>query len=218
LVQQQTVCGECGAASVGSKFCPDCGAAMNADSPRESNEATATKPLRWVAGRKGQPGPAAVAESPRASRLRLLASGACVLAVVGLAVGVFGLIEAMSANSNEATLRRQLTALRQRVTGNEGHIRQVASQLTTIPGQATMATVQRQLASDGSQLVSDGRTLGRIQGQVSTFNNCIPEIQTQLSGLSISWSINAANVGSSSFGVVNNSQVSHDCTKLLYGG
>ena len=50
----------------------------------------------------------------------------------------------------------------------------------------------------------------------STYANCIPELQTELSGLSINW-INTPDVGSSSFTIDHSSQISHDCSKLLYG-
>lgn len=175
--------------------------------PRDDPE---TQPLRWVPRAKPQPA-SSTAEKPAGDRMRRLATVACVLAVIGLAVGGFGLVEALSAHQDENSLRAQLTTLKQRVIETQGEVKQVASQVTTIPGRAPMAAVQGQLASEGS-------TLSKLQNESALYSNCIPEIQTELNGLSINWSINASDVGASTFNISNNSQTSRDCSKLLYGG
>jgi hypothetical protein len=138
-----------------------------------------------------------------------------VLAVAGLAVGGLGVAQALSASNTTKSLRSQLGALRARVGGDENHLRQ---QLTTVPGRSTMAAAQSDIAGLQDQLAGQGKTLSKLQAQDHTYANCIPELQTELNGLSINWSINTLNVGNSSFFINNSSQISHDCSKLLYGG
>lgn len=113
-------------------------------------------------------------------------------------MGAVGLVEALHTNSS---LRSQLNALS----------RQTRSQLSIVPGKASMAAVK-------SELASQGQALTKIRNQDATYRNCIPEIQTELDGLSINWNLNVSNPGQSNFAVTNNSQISRDCNRLLYGG
>ena len=73
---------------------------------------------------------------------------------------------------------------------------QVAAQITTIPGRATMAAAQADIAALQSEVTGQGKTISHIQGQSSTYANCIPELQTELNGLSISWSLTPLNASS----------------------
>ncbi len=184
-----------------------------AASTNGANADHATKSVRRVPA-----GKLPVAAPPSSSRgLTVWVGVACLLALVGIAVGALGITEAMSAKNTGRTLRAQLSSLRGRVGGDETRVHQVATEMTTIPGRATMAAAQTNIAALQSQVTGQGKTISHIQDQNSTYANCIPELQTELNGLSISWSLNPVNASSDYFNIANSSQISHDCTKLLYG-
>jgi hypothetical protein len=237
VLADQTVCASCGAANHGTKFCPECGT-PNAPAPTEeptltqvpapeatepetlgtiphqAHDATesATKPLRHVL-----PSPAPPSDGLSTRRLTAWVGLACLLAVIGLAAGGIGIAEALHANNDGSKLRAQLSSLRQRTSHDEARIGQVAQQMTKIPGKATMATAQANIAAAQTQLTGLSRAVHGIQGQDARYTNCIPELQTELNGLTINWTIDALSVSQSSFYINNSSQVSHDCSKLLYG-
>ena len=237
MLADQTVCASCGASNHGTKFCPECGTptaperdeaptvsqvavsdASEADAVDTTRDETAdggeraTKPLRRVL-----PSPAPPTEGLSSRRLTWWVGIACVLAIIGIAVGTAGILQALHATNVDGTLRAQLTGLRHRTSGDEARLGQVAKQMTRIPGRATMAAAQSSIAATQVQLTSLSRTVHGMQGQDARYTNCIPELQTELSGLTINWTINAVDVSQSSFFINNASQVSHDCSKLLYG-
>jgi hypothetical protein len=249
LQEDQAACAQCGAANVGTKFCPDCGA-LSSSNAASTEQATALpdaeaseilslavpavadeQPVAEAASTNGAnadhatksvrrvpAGDLPVAAPPSSSRgLTVWVGVACLLALVGIAVGAVGIFEAMSAKNTDRALRAQLSSLRGRVGGDEARVHQVAAEMTTIPGRATMAAAQANIAALQSQVTGQGKTISHIQGQNSTYANCIPELQTELNGLSISWSLNPVNASSDYFNIANSSQISHDCTKLLYG-
>lgn len=237
MLADQTVCASCGVANQGTKFCPECGtpAALapieeptltdvpiteasetddvdTAPGRTRNGEDHATKPLRRVV-----PAPAPATPGLSTRRLTLWVGVACLLAVIGIAVGAVGIVQSGNAKNHDRTLQAQLQSLRHRVSGDEARVGQVAQQMTKIPGRSTMAAAQASIAAAQSQLTGLSRTVHGIQGQDARYANCIPELQTELGGLSINWTINTIDVNQSSFFIDNSSQVSHDCSKLLYG-
>jgi len=237
VLADQTACASCGTTNHGTKFCPECGAPgalaptdepaltqdpvseeaesrtarVATDEPNE-DEKHPTKAMRRVIQTRE---PVSRVLSTR--RLTAWVGIACLLGIIGIAVGAAGIVQAMNAKNDVGKLRAQLQGLRHRVSGDEGHVGQVAQQMTTIPGRATMAAAQANIAAAQSQLTGLSRTVHGIQSQDARYTNCIPELQTELNGLTINWTIDAADVSQSSFFINNSSQVSHDCGKLLYG-
>lgn len=170
------------------------------------SEGATPKPLKRVTPAP----PPSSATAPNARRLTAWVGVACLLAIIGIAAGAVGVTKALNASHANNSLRGQLTALQHRVST-------VASQMTTIPGRATMAAVQSDVSGIKSRLAGQSKAITGLQNKAATYTNCIPEIQTELSGLTINWNIDTTNVSNSSFGIDNSSQISHDCTKLLYG-
>jgi uncharacterized protein HemX len=126
------------------------------------------------------------------------------VAVIAVGTAAVGIIDAQKAKSEVTALRAQVTgSLRaQAVLGTK--LAALSSQVAVVPGQAALARVQSQLTKD--------------EGQIATFTNCIPELQTELSGLSISWSYDPSGNTTDYWNLTNNSQISHDCSAVLYGG
>jgi hypothetical protein len=237
VLADQTVGTSCGSVNHGTKFCPECGAPIAPGSDEEPSPAQApisdaleadtvvTTPDQTSDGgeratqplRRAVPSPAPAIRGLSIRRLTVWVGIACLLAIIGIAIGAVGVVQALDAKNDQSTLRAELAGLRHRTSGDEARIGQVAQQMTRIPGRATMAAAQADIAAARAQLTGLSRAVHGIQGQDARYTNCIPELQTELSGLTINWTINAVDVNQSSFFINNSSQVSHDCSKLLYG-
>jgi hypothetical protein len=154
-------------------------------------------------------GAKAATRTPRS--FLIVGAVALALAVIGLGAGVYGIIDAHNAKAGVQDLRAQVSGLHSELAGAlrgqavlTTKLGSVSSQLSAVPGQAALAGVQSQLTKDQLQLAS--------------FANCIPELQTELSGLGINYSIYNPNASSDYITISNPNQISRDCSAVLFGG
>jgi hypothetical protein len=79
------------------------------------------------------------------------------------------------------------------------------------------AETQSQLAETSSRLGSLYERFEKVSKYVAGFVNCIPELQTEISGLNISWKIIPLNASEDSFSIVNGRQISRACENVIFG-
>lgn len=142
--------------------------------------------------------------------LRIIAGVTLVLAIVALGLGGYGIVNFEPKASAASTSR---------IT---------AAQVRTLT--AEVASLKRQLKSQGSQLANaqssifslqDSTTAGQVSGlkrTVAHLTTCLPQLQTEIGGLGISWQINGFDTSKDSFNITNPTIISSDCSGVLYGG
>jgi hypothetical protein len=121
--------------------------------------------------------------------------------VLILAVAAVAIIALSKASTDETTINRldtEVHALQAR-TGAQGH--SVSAELQTLKGEFTSA--------HSAQASSDAR--------VAKLVSCVPELQSELSGLKVEGTVYETNVSRDSFYISNPTNVSHECQSILYG-
>jgi len=90
-------------------------------------------------------------------------------------------------------------------------------------------SLKRQLATTEGRLTTANGRIARLQassqvGTVATLQTqmhrvmmCIPQVESQIDGLSINWRIDPVDGSNDYFNIANGEQVSTDCSKVLYG-
>ena len=79
------------------------------------------------------------------------------------------------------------------------------------------AETQSQLSETTSRLGSLQERFEKVSKNVAGFVNCIPELQTEIGGLSINWHITPLNASEDSFNIVSGRQISRDCEDVIFG-
>lgn len=79
------------------------------------------------------------------------------------------------------------------------------------------AETQSQLSETTSRLGSLQERFEKVSKNVAGFVNCIPELQTEIGGLSISWHITPLDASEDSFNIVSGRQISRDCEDVIFG-
>lgn len=122
-------------------------------------------------------------------------------------IAIVGIVVALGA------LAVAIVALRKDQT-ETARIRTLQTQVRTVDQSET----QNRVSAADQQIASLQEKVGKIAGYVAAFVNCIPELQTEIGGLSINWHIVPLNASEDSFSVVNGQRISKNCESTLYGG
>lgn len=79
------------------------------------------------------------------------------------------------------------------------------------------AETQTRLAETTARLGSLQERFEKVSKYVAGFVNCIPELQTEIGGLSISWKVSPVNASEDSFNIVSGRQISRNCEDIIFG-
>lgn len=188
---QAIVCSNCGVSATGAKFCPECGTSV-ADALRAVPDTETTQSLDFISAAE----PAAARRRPWV--LVLLTAAA----VAGLLVGSLGVWLAVGATHKQQQLSSKVASMAAQVNRQSAHIKAQQSQLDSTANAASIAGVRDQVA--------------KINGTLAHYKNCIPEIQTELDGLTIDYNIDWNDGSQDYFNVDNSNQISNDCNSVLY--
>jgi uncharacterized protein HemX len=121
------------------------------------------------------------------------------IAIIGVVVALGALAVAIIALKKGQTDTTRIHAL-------QAQVRQVDA-----------AETQTRLTEATSQLASLQERFGKVSSAVAGFVNCVPELQTEIGGLSINWHITPLDASEDSFSIANGRQISRNCEDVLYG-
>lgn len=200
-------CGSCGA-QVSSRFCPNCGSAtatateMTSEHVRTLVDEMDTTPFLTGALEEEEGSHAPSVQNGLPAQRKLVPIVATSSVVVAVLLGAGGVVTALDANARAKDLQQQVVSLKTQVADNRSasaaqseKIKDLAAQMTAIPGQAAITSINKKLAQ---------------------FTNCIPQLQSQINGLSVNWGI-YPDGSRDYFNIANNNIVSNDCSDTLYG-
>jgi hypothetical protein len=134
--------------------------------------------------------------------LRWFAGITLVLAIIGVVLGVY----AISRFEPKADVN--------------GKVGSLAAQVKTLKAQLASNASKLATAQSDVQSLQNSTTAGQVTAlkrKVQQVESCIPELQTELGGLGINWSINGFNANKDSFTITNPTIISTDCSSVLYG-
>lgn len=117
--------------------------------------------------------------------LRFVAGGALILALASAAFGARGYLELSKARLQAQTLSQTVGALQQRLSVDERHA--AGEQRRAHAAAAQAASAGRQSARVVSQLADVSIQMQGLQGELARSAACVPELQSEIKGLVISW-------------------------------
>jgi hypothetical protein len=133
--------------------------------------------------------------------LRIVTGLAIFTSLVGIGLGVYELTKPATATTAQlAALHHQVSRLQSRLASDGSEITSLHTDVATLQSSATSGQVLK------------------LQKTVSSLTNCVPQLQTEIGGLGINWSINGLNTSNDSFSITNPTIISSDCSRTLYGG
>lgn len=146
------------------------------------------------AGKASEPG--SPDPHPTTKRRRWATAAAGAVAAVALVAGAVGIGYGVHATSEQRTLATRV-----------GHLNsQVQALHTALRSTAASSTISGLNSS-----------MKKVTQTIAQYRNCLPELQTEIDGLSIGYSINNNDPSKDSFSVTNGAQISNDCNAVLYG-
>jgi uncharacterized protein HemX len=148
-------------------------------------------------------------------RLWLALVVALIIAVAGAAWGMRGATQASRAQSRIAALQAQLTGLQQRVGAGERAAVSARRQLRGVA--ASAAGVQRSLQriNWALQSVPDEAQVAALRSGLAAYTACLPALQSELGGLTLSWRIDQAKPSTDSFKLFSSAPVPASCARAL---
>lgn len=173
-----------------------------------SSVAAAARRARWVAPkRRAYPlGPA-----------RFVTGVAVIIALATAAFGVEAYVRAGHQQARITALQADLASLQQRLVADEHgaaavrqHIRSVAAQ--TNSARRALARLHWALQS----VPSEAQVAG-VRNEFAAYAACIPELQSEIAGLGVSWKVNPAKSSIDFFKLSTNAPISASCASALTG-
>ena len=142
---------------------------------------------------------------PHNTRNVIVVGLAIVLAVGGIVLGTLGIMQARSAKSDLATTTQQLATTRQDLSTLSQKLATSQSAISSLTANSQAGAVSTLHAS-----------MNTLQAQMGQFMVCVPEVQQEVTGLSISSDTTGGYVTNSYLS--NPTIVSSNCSKVLQGG
>jgi uncharacterized protein YlxW (UPF0749 family) len=145
--------------------------------------------------------------------LRVFAGVTLTVALAALVVGVLATTRSTASPRDVAAVRAEISKAHEEISSLSAEVSQQRATITQ--EQSTIATLKN--STTAGKVASLSGQFNHLRGTVSRMGVCIPQVQTELNGLGIQYSINPTNGSQDSFSITNPTIISTDCTKTLYG-
>lgn len=170
--------------------------------------AAAARHARWV-----RPARRAYPLGP----VRFVTGVAVIIALATAAFGIEAYVRAGHQQARITALQADVASLQQRVAADEhgtaavrAHIRSVAAQ--TNSARRALARLHWALQS----VPSEAQVAG-VRNEFAAYAACIPQLQSEIAGLGVSWKINPAKSSIDFFKLSTNAPISASCASALTG-
>jgi septal ring factor EnvC (AmiA/AmiB activator) len=133
------------------------------------------------------------------------------VAVAGATWGIRGATQVSRSHSQIASLQAQLASLRERVAADERTAASARQQLRRVAARAGNVQQSLQRINWALQSVPNQAQIGSVRDDVAAYASCLPQLQREINGLTLSWKIDAARPSSDSFRLFTTTPVSGSC-------
>jgi len=144
-----------------------------------------------------------------------------IVLIVALAAAGFGAASYTRAARSEkrvATLQAEVAALQQRVAGDERAALGAQQHAGRLVARANAAQQSIKRFSWQLQSVPSEAQLAGLRSQVAAYAACLPQLQREINGLRLSWTIDATKPSADSFKLFTSAPASASCSAALSGG
>jgi hypothetical protein len=140
--------------------------------------------------------------------------------IVAAAVAAWGLqaeTQERRSHARIASLQAQLAALQQRVAADERTAASERRRLSRVAGNAGGVQRTLQRINWALQSVPSETQVASMRDDVAAYAGCIPQLQREIYGLRLSWSIDPAKPSTDSFKLFSAAPASGSCATALAG-
>lgn len=148
---------------------------------------------------------------------RFVTGVAVIVALATAAFGVEAYVRARHQQARITALQADLTRLEQRVAADEHGAASVRRRIRSVAAQASSA--RRAVARFGwaLQSVPSEAQLAGVRDEFAAYAACIPQLQREIAGLGVSWSVNPGKNSISFFKLSTAAPISASCASALTG-
>jgi hypothetical protein len=173
-----------------------------------SSVSAAARRARWVRpARRAYPlGPA-----------RFVTGVAVIVALATAAFGVEAYVRAGHQQTRIAALRADLASLQQRVAADERGAASVRRHVRSIAAQASSARQAVARVRWALQSVPSQAQVAGVRNEFAAYASCIPQLQSEIAGLGVSWRINPGKPAIDFFKLSTSAPISASCASALNG-
>jgi len=148
---------------------------------------------------------------------RFVTGVAVIIALATAAFGVEAYVRAGHEQARIAALQTALSGLQQRVAADENGAASVRENVRTVAAQASSAHRALTRFSWALQSVPSEAQVAGVRNQLAGYAGCIPQLQSEIAGLSVSWRINARKPALDFLSLYTSAPISGSCASALAG-
>ena len=182
-----------------------------------------------IVERKRRGAPPGVGRVPRARRRRRGRSGyplpqvrfvtglALIVALAMATVGIQAYVRAGHQQARITALQTELAGLQRRISTDETVAAGQRRRVQSVAAQAGKATRALSRLSWALQSVPSQAQVAGVRNQLAAYASCIPQLQSEIAGLAISWRIDPTKPATDSFRLSTAAPISASCRTALTG-
>jgi hypothetical protein len=144
-------------------------------------------------------------------RLRFATGIVLMIALATAAFGVEGYMRSSRSEQRVTSLQAELSSLQQRVGADERSAAGAQLHTRTVATQASSVRRLIQRVNWQLQSVPTEAQLAGMRNQIASYAACVPQLQSEIEGLRLSWRIDAAKPATDSFKLFSTAPVSASC-------
>jgi hypothetical protein len=174
--------------------------------PRSAPAAARTAPRVRPARRAYPLGPA-----------RFVTGVAVIVALATAAFGIEAYVRAGHQQTRITALQADLASLQHRVVADEHGTAAVRQHIRSVAAQASSARRALARVRWALQSVPSEAQVAGVRNEFAAYAACIPQLQSEIAGLGVSWKINPAKSSIDFFKLSTNAPISASCASALNG-
>jgi predicted lipoprotein len=143
-----------------------------------------------------------------------------VAVIVALATAAFGIEAYVRAGHQQrriTALQADLASLQHRVVADEHGTAAVRQHIRSVAAQASSARRALARVRWALQSVPSEAQVAGVRNEFAAYAACIPQLQSEIAGLGVSWKINRAKSSIDFFKLSTNAPISASCASALAG-
>jgi hypothetical protein len=139
------------------------------------------------------------------------------VALVTAAFGVEAYVRAGHDQARIAALQADLAGLQRRVNADERGAASVRKRVGKVAAQASSAHRAMTRFNWALQSVPSEAQVAGVRNEFAAYADCIPQLQSEISGLGISWKVNPGKSTINFFKLSTSAPISASCARALTG-
>ena len=153
----------------------------------------------------------------RGEPARFVAGVAVMVALATAAFGVEAYVRAGHDQARIAALQADLAGLQRRVNADERGAASVRKRVGKVAAQASSAHRAMTRFNWALQSVPSEAQVAGVRNEFAAYADCIPQLQSEISGLGISWKVNPGKSAIDFFKLSTSAPISASCARALTG-